>query len=445
MPDEVNANTEGSATPSPDNVGATGAGGESAAGGQVESTQGQTAPVSPAEELSAGWTFEDQPDPANAIPDSDDDLQGMMNDPGLNPEATPGLVEAIKTARAEARQFKAELKELRDNSAKLDQYGGYEQIEQTMSIVNGLLHTPETGALQFLQAVARDAEPAYWAMIDNLVQHAPDNLVAALQKAGKIPDTQHATAAGQLTADDWARIPQELREHAKQVPINQLIEWLDKGTDESLIYNLQREAKLSQLDSQQRNQAEQSWRQARQEAETQGKAAVDQIADQYEKAHLAQLAKWQPFGPEAGEQNQLLYRSILEGAHATLLADPQWRDTYQRAVDALQNAPMRKLNNEHFAAASDERDAKAAAMRYNARLGQVMRSQIQMLDSIFRDARAYRESQRSEIPQRTEISGMSTQAGANGAPATLTKDGKINPAYLDHMIAGLPGQSARQG
>jgi len=434
--------TSEGAAPSTDTAAAATA--ASADTGQQAIETGQTTPASTAEELSAGWTFDEQPEQQSAIPDGDDDLQGMMADPNLDQAKVPGLVEAIKSARAEARQFKAEIKQLREQSAAFEQYGGFEGIQQTLGIVNGLLHSPETGALQFLQAVAQDAQPAYWAMIENLAQHAPDNLIAALQHVGKLPAQQTATSAGQLTAEDWQRIPQELRGIANQVPINQLVEWLDKGTDESLIYNLQREAKLNQLDTTQRQQAEQAYRTARQEAETQGSQAVEQLTDQYEKAHLAQLAKWQPFGPEAGEQNQQLYRSILEGAHATLLADPQWHKVYEDTVNKLQNAPMRKLNNEHFAAGADERDARAAAMRYNARLGQVMRSQIQMLDSVFRDARAYRESQRSQIPQRTEISGMGSAAGANGAPPTLL-NGKTNPAWLEYVAAGLPVPAGRQG
>jgi len=261
-----------------------------------------------------------------------------------------------------------------------------------------------------------------------------------LQQMGKLPSTQAATGAWQLTADDWARIPQELREIANQVPINQLIEWVDKGTDESLVYNLQREAKLNQLDATQRQQAETAYRQARQEAETQGSQAVDELTGQYEKAHLAQLSKWQPFGPEAGEQNQQLYRSILEGAHATLLADPQWHKLYEDSVSKLQNAPMRKLNNEHFAAGADERDARAAAMRYNARLGQVMRGMISNLDSVFRDARAYREQQRQQIPNRTEITGQSSTAVNGSGIPTLTENGRLSPQYIDSLKAQYGGR-----
>jgi len=433
MPEEFTT-SEGGAQPSTETANAAG----DSAGQQAIET-GQAAPASTAEELSAGWTFDEQPEQQSAIPDGDDDLQGMMSDPNLDQTKTPGLVEAIKTARAEARQYKAELKQLRESSAKLEKFGGWEGIESTMGIVNGLLHTPAEGAVPFWNTLAKDAQPAYWASIETLARYAPDDLINVMRHVGVLPTEQQATGTGQLNAEDWARIPQELRATANQIPVNQLIEWLDKGTDESLLFNLQTHKELADLRGSQRSQAEQNWRQATQEAETQGKQAVDQITEQYESAHLAQLAKWQPFGPEAGEQNQQLYRAILEGAHATLLADPQWNKTYEDTVTKLQNAPMRKLNNEHFAAGADERDARAAAMRYNARLGQVMRGMISSLDSVFRDARAYRESQRSQIPQRTEISGVSSTVGSNGEPARLTKDGKVSNQWLDHMISRLPG------
>src|SRR5215470_15566566 len=109
MPEELNANTEGG-TPSPNDVGATGAGGDSAIGQQA-TDPGQTTPQPAAEEFSAGWTFEDQPE-AQSIPDGDDDLQGMTTDPNLDQTRVPGLVEAIKTARAEARQANKDLKQL---------------------------------------------------------------------------------------------------------------------------------------------------------------------------------------------------------------------------------------------------------------------------------------------------------------------------------------------
>jgi hypothetical protein len=439
MPEESNANT-GGGTPSPNDVGATGAGGDGATGQQTAEVSGQITPQPAAEELSAGWTFDDQPAEQSAIPDGDDDLQGMLNDPNLDQQRAPGLVEAIKSARAEARQMRVELKQFREQSAKFDQYGGFEGIEQTLGFVNGLIHTPQEGALPFWQAVAKDAQPAYWASIETLAQHAPDDVIAALERVGKLPARQAATGAGQLTADDWARIPENLRGIANQVPTNQLIEWLDKGTNESLIYNLEREAKLNQLDTTQRQQAEHAYRQASQQAEQQGRQAVEQLTEQYTKAHYAQLEKWQPFGPN-DPQNQFIYKAILEGAHATLLEDPQWQKVFADAEQALERAPMRRLQNEHFAADADERGARQAAMRYNTRLGQEMKKMITSLDSVFKDARAYREQQRQSAPDRKEIPGISSTAsnGHNDGASALDESGNISDGYMTRLKERMRG------
>lgn len=436
MLEESNANTEDAAQPSVDTAATANAGGDSATTGQQTATQTALA----TEEFSPGWAFDEQPDQQSAIPENDDDLQGMLADPNLDPSRTPGLVEAIKTARAEAKQYKAESKQYRESVAALEQYGGIEQVAQTMNVVNGLLQTPETGALNFLQAVATDAQPAYWAIVQNLAQAAPDDLIAALQHAGRLPTTQAATGAGQLTADDWTRIPENLRGIANQVPTNQLIEWLDKGTDESLIYNLQREAKLNQLDTTQRQQAEHAYRHASQQAEQQGRQAVEQLTEQYASAHYAQLEKWQPFGPN-DPQNQGIYKAILEGAHATLLEDPQWQKVFADAEQALERAPMRRLQNEHFAADADERGARQAAMRYNTRLGQEMKKMITSLDSVFKDARAYREQQRQSAPDRKEISGISSTAsnGHNDGASALDESGNISDGYMTKLKERMRG------
>lgn len=436
--EELNANIGDAASTPTNDVGATGASGVDATSGQqnVElSNQGQTVPESTAEEFSAGWSFEDdaQVDPAETEGE-DADIQGMLNDPNLDQARVPGLVESLRGARAQNKQFKAELQQLRDENAALKN-GGF-------GIANDLIYNPEEAALPFLQQLSQKALPAYRSLVNTLAQHAPDSLIYALQATGNLPETQ--TAANQLTAEDWARVPEELRDIAKQIPIAQMIEWLDKGTDENLIFNLQTHKELSELKGAQKEQAEKEWRTASQQAQAQGQSAVSDLTGQYEKAHVAQLSKWQPFGPN-DPQNQFLYTSILEGAHAMLLADKQWFQMYQDAVGKLKEAPMRRLRGEHLAADQDERDARGLAARYNARLGQVMKAHIKSLDSVFRDARAYRETQRQQIPNRTEISGNSTQAGKNGAPPTLLPNGKTNPAYLDYVISNLPANQQRSG
>src|SRR5262245_26665755 len=113
MPDDFNANTAGTASPAPNDVGAASAGGDGATGQQTVDNATATAAAATPEEFSAGWSYEDQPEQQSAIPDGDDDLQGMTADPNLDQAKVPGLVEAIKGARAEARQARTELKQFR--------------------------------------------------------------------------------------------------------------------------------------------------------------------------------------------------------------------------------------------------------------------------------------------------------------------------------------------
>lgn len=453
MDDISNATPEGSASSSTADSGAAGASGADVTTGQQTATetpaQGQIATEPATEEFSAGWSFEEEATPQSIIPENDDDIPNLVNDPNLDQTKVPKLVEDLRGARAEARQQRAKIRELTEQLAKFEQYGGIEGAGEYAGLVNTLVSNPEQGAAQFMAKLAKDALPAYQSLADALVQYEPEYLVSALQAAGKLPDIPAQESAGQLTADDWARIPPELHDIARQIPPHELIQWLDNGNDETLRMMLETRKELSELKGAQRQQAEQQWRQAVQQAHTQGEQAVAELSGQYEKAHMAQLAKWQPFGPQAGEQNQRLYSMVLQGALSQMLADEQWARVHADAIRALREAPLRRLRGEHMAADADERAARAAATRFNTRLGQIMKDMITHpeygLNTVFRDARAYRETQRQNIPNRTEISGSSTTTGQNGAPPTLLPNGKTNPAYLEYVIANLPGNSARQG
>ena len=436
--DELNANTEGGASPSTTNVGAADAGGAGAQGSE-SSSQGQTTPGTPTEEFSAGWNFEDEEQPEGETAEGeDDDLKGMLADPNLDPARTPGLVETIRRERAEAKQQKAEIKRLTEENGRLSQNG--------YGLANDLIYKPQEAAFPFLQKLASEALPAYEALFHTFVQYEPDNLVEALRAAGKIPDAQVPQGPAQLTADDWARIPENLREVAKQVPADEMLRWLDNGTDESLLFNLNSykglldaQKELGELKGAQKERAEKEWRQALQHAESAGQQSVESLTNQYEEAHYKELSKWQPFGP-SDPQNQFLYRAVLEGAHATLLEDKQWRGMYEQATRNLQNAPLRRMQNDQLGADADERDARGLAARYNTRLGQVMKGFIRSIDSVFRDARAYREGQRKDIPSRTEIPGKSATVTSSNGVQRLTTDGKVSDAYMDDLMSrhGIP-------
>lgn len=439
MPEEVSASMEAAPASTPTTGEATSAS-SVGAGEQTRQIQAADPNVSaaPESQIDIGWSLEDKPE-ETALPENDDDIQELLKDPALDPARTPGLVTALRSARQQAVESRKQVAELRQQLTQLEQFGGLEGVNQAMGSFNELLTDPRKG----LASLYDTAYPVYEQIVNHVIASHGDYVVEQLQQAGKLPATQ--TSAGQLTAEDWAKIPQELREIAKQVPVNELIQWLDNGTEESLAYNLSREAKLQQLDTTQRQQAERQWREQSQEAAKQGQESVDKLSNQFVEAHFNELSKWKPLGPDSEPQNQMIYRMAWQGALSDLLSDPKFGQMHADAFQLLNGAPMRRLRNESLAADQDERKGRQLAMQVSTRLGQVLRERVKLLDSAFRDARAYIESQRSEIPQRTEISGMSTTAGANGAPPTLTKDGRVNPGWIDNMIANLPGIRARQG
>src|SRR5262245_6307083 len=192
MPDEFSAST-GGPSPSPD-AGATSASGSDAGStAPAESSNpGAIAPEPAAPGLDAGWSFEDQA-PKPSLPDNDDDIQGMLADPALDPQRTPGVVEALRNARAEARARNQEVSQLRQQMAQLEQYGGVEGLTQMAALnVGQLMADPQNGALPFLSSLWNSSQPAYAELLGQLVKAEPAYLVAALQEAGHLPEAPQA-------------------------------------------------------------------------------------------------------------------------------------------------------------------------------------------------------------------------------------------------------------
>jgi hypothetical protein len=394
-------------------------------------------------QIDIGWTYGDEPEQQASIPENDDDIQGMLGDPALDQARTPGLVNALRSARQAVRESKQEVTQLKQQYAQLDEYGGIEGVTQTMSLVNGMLTNPEQGIGDFLQALHAQAYPSYEQLVNSVITANADYAIQQLQQAGKLPADATQQRAGSIDADTLATIPQHLREIAKSLPAHVLDDLLVQP-EEVRNFNLERELKLQQLDSNQRQHEEQRWQQAQQQAYQQGQQAITALGDQYEKAHYSELAKWKPLGPDNDKGNSTIYKMAVEGAFADLLADPKFQQMHNDALALMQNAPLRRLRNEGFSADADERKARQMAAQFNTRFGQILRERVQLLDGVFRDARAYRETQRQEIPERTEISGTSSHAGQNGEPPRNI-NGKTNPAWLDWMISQLPSRRAQQG
>lgn len=388
--------------------------------------------------IDAGWNLDDEPGSASLVPDTDDDLNELTQEPGLEPTKVPGLVQAIKDARAAVKAQATEARQAREEVARLqaqfEQFGGIEGAQTYLQTFNNLLTAPQSahGANGFLDDLYQKAYPAFERLVTDAVAGSPDIALRVLQERGLIPDVQPAQPVGGIfTAEALAAIPEHLRAVAQTLPPG-VQEDLMQQPDEVRNFNLERELKISQLDANERQQAQREYRQQYAQAQQQGQQFVAQLETQYQQANLQILSKWQPYGPEQKEANTRLHGEVIEGAMAELLRDKQYAQMYQDAQRLLEAAPLRRLQRDQLGAEQDERTARAYAARVNTRLGQLIRERVKERDSVYSDARAWREYQRSQVQSRTEIPGPASQAaGANGIP-TL-KNGKINPAYIEDL------------
>ena len=382
--------------------------------------------------IDVGWTFEDETDGnTGELPEDDADLESLTQDPALDPERTPALVENLRNLRRDFRKVNGEYKALSQQAEAFAPYGGVDGALGLLKTFDDLAYRPAEAALPFLQHLSENAFPAYSAIAETLVEQQADWIIDRLQQTGKLP-AQLSQPTTAIDPDTLASIPQHLQETYKRQPDEARAE-LDLMSETARNHFLEREAKLDQLDAQQRQQAEQQWQQQVETARYSGMQAVEQLSQQFEQAHYQQLAKWSPFGTEDQASNQALYSSIVEGAFAQLLSDPKFAQLHADSVNLLRNAPLRTLYGEGMAAQQDAIKARQNAAQFNARLGQVIKAQVQKLDAVFRDARAYREIQRQAAPQRTEIPGQSTQINSNIRSKALNANGKISNEYLENL------------
>lgn len=396
---------------------------EATAQPEAESTDG----------VDVGWSLDGEEEESAAIPEADDDLEELSKDPALDQEKVPGLVQAIKQARAEARNLSKEVAQFKRVDAEFADFGGLDGAKQTLGLVRSVLSNQP---VEFLQNLYDAAYPAYENLIKEVVKADPNFAIKQLQDLGQLPAEFDAPAAGDVDDAILSTIPQHLQETYRKQPQAARDE-LDLMSEAARNHFIERENKLDQLDATQRQQAEQQWKTQVETAQNAGREAVQTLSTQYETAHYRELGKWQPFGPDAKEDNEQMYGSVVEGAFAEILKDKQFAQMYQDAQELLVNAPIRRLAGDKLAADADERKARHYAAQFNTKLGQILSARVKKLDSVFKDARAYRELQRNNSTGRTEISGNSLQA-SNGGPSRLTSDGKLNPAYIDGLASLLP-------
>ena len=407
----------------------------------VDTSQAQ-APETPTgdsptgDQIDVGWTWDENEDEQSALNDdvTDDDIEKLTQDPALDQEKVPGLVQALRNARTAERERAKELKGFQQQMAQLEAYGGVEGAVQTLNLVSSLISNPAEGTVQFLQSLYDAAQPAYVQLVTDAIRYNPDYALEQLRELGKIPADFQSQPAATLDAEALSTIPEHLRDVAKSLP-KAVMDDLLLQTDEVRNYHLEREKQWRALDAQQREAAETQHRQQWEQAQQQGQSLVEQISTQYEQAHLAQLQKWQPYGPEDEGKNQQVYGEILEGSMAQILNEQKYAQMYRDAAQLAANAPLRRLQGEKLAADQDERRARQLAAQFNARLGQILRDRVKERNEVYKGYRAWRESQRGAVPNRKEVPGSTIQS-SNGVSA-LGPDGRATPEFLESLASQI--------
>lgn len=384
--------------------------------------------------ISVDWSWDDD----DAAPTSDEeeteDYEALAQDPSLDQTKVPGLVQALRSARTAERE---RTKALRQYETQLEAYGGVEGALESLQLVNTLFSGEPQGTTQFLTALYDNAQPAYEQLVTDAISYNPDYAIAQLQQMGRLPAdlASTITPSNSLDAETLSDIPEHLRETAKNLP-SSVMDDLLLQTEEVRNYHLEREMRMQQLDMAQRQQVEQQYQAAFQQAQQTGYQQVVGLTQQYEKAHYDQLAKWQPYGPgeENSAKNQTVYGMVMEGAMANVLRDQKFAQMYTDAEQLLKNAPLRALQGERIAASQDERRGRALAMQFNARLGQVLREQVRELNEVYKGYRAYQQMS-GQMPNRREIPGSTVSSGSNRG--ALGPDGKASNEFLEQLAAQI--------
>ena len=411
-----------------------------------------TAPVADGESNDAGWSLDDilnEQAPAESEDEySDSALEQLGQEQGLDQSKVPGLVQAVrqlreerKTLRAEAAQLRAEREQMESSLAN---YGGLEGVQQSYESFAPLLRGEEGAGEAFLQSIWQEANPSYGALADAVIKlTSPKYLLDKMREHGKLPESLAAAsqAPARLDAETLATIPQHLHDVAKRLALEnpEYVDDLLLQPEGLRNFNLERELKLSQMNEQQQAFERQQWDTKVAEAETAGQTAVRSLSEQHEQAHYKELEKWKPFGENA-EANQRLYRDVVEGAFSELLQDQKFAKMREDATRMLREAPLLKLHGQAFKANEFERQARGMAAQLNTRLGQILVERIKGetgYAKVFSDALKWREYQRQQVPQRTEIPGSNASAvtGQNSAqkPPVRQPNGDWNPKYLEYL------------
>ncbi len=417
----------------------------------AQTTDTATAESTSDDQIDIGWKFDGEVE-GEAVeasegeePDENEDLVDLAKDPALDPQKTPGLVEAIKKARADQKDARQQIQSIRQeieaNNQRFEKFGGPEGALAFLEPLAPFMEGAEGSANGLLHAIYKSSAPAYENLVEEVYKSEQKWLVEQMQKDGLIPDgtaTKSQPSSSNVSAEILETIPESLRDTAlrlaKENP--EYFEDLILQPDGVRDHNLKREKDLNAMSETQAKQERDAYETRVKEAQTSGRKMMEDLSNTYEQGHYKELAKWKPFGDNSAA-NTRLYREVVEGAFSDILADSKFSQMYEDAHGLLQEAPMLRLQQQEFKAASNERQARAMALQFNRRLGQLIGERVKERASVYSDAHKWRELQRQKDP-RTEVSGKGQPlTGSNHQPTkskSLTADGRISQDYVSELI-----------
>lgn len=374
--------------------------------------------------------------PAAAATDID-----PLENPGWSLEGLdkPNLLDDPQPAGEEPPATSAEpIAQPGDVFADLQPYGGVEGAVGTLKVVDQLVSATPEGVTAFLQTMYDSAQPAYTQLVEQVIAYNPEYAIQQLQASGHLPNnlnpmTAPPPAQTHLEPEVLEAIPEHLRDTALKLPA-EMQEDLNLMTDAVRNQTLAEKKELYDMRAFQQQQQEQQQRQAYEQAVRSGVEQRDQLLGQMETGHLKVLEKWQPWGPEAADQNRVLYESLMEGAMRTVLQDAKYAQMYQDFNNLITQAPLQALQGNKMAADAATRQARGLAAQFNAQYSRELQQRVKSLDQVFR---GYRQSQtgQASAPVRREVPGSVISDGKK--VSAIGPDGQATDEFLNSLAATI--------
>ena len=375
------------------------------------------------------------PAPAGAVATVD-----PLDNPGWSLEDLdkPSVLDESSTPVAAPEDASQVAASIDDPLTALQQYGGVEGAVGTLQVVDQLISGTEEGVTSFLQTMYESAQPAYAKLVDQVIAFNPEYAVQQLQAAGYIPADLNPLdapppAISSIEPEVLESIPEHLRQVALSLPA-EVQEDLNMMSDAVRNQTLAEKKELQDMRNAIQQQQQQQQQQRYEEAVRSGAEQREQLLAQLENGHMQVLSKWQPWGPDAQADNQMLYESLLEGTMRTVLADAKYAQMYRDFNQLMSEAPLKALEGNKMAANTMTQQARGLAAQFNVQFSRELQSRVSKFDKVFRGSRGSQSAQ-TAAPVRKEVRGSVISDGKK--VSAIGPDGQATDEFLNSLVASL--------